>query len=219
MDLSHLVPGKTSDVKKRPELGTFYEERTRLYREYVDGCIKLAHRVADALAPQLGQNAKVMSQPVKPDGDQKQISPNGVIRSNGVAVFAYSIELTGDPQPTQPVHFFLSVGRRKGKHDAIEWFVGDSQKSYPVPGGPEGAEGQGPDLEPLFQGIVGKIEDALADEFPTEATARTQIPTQEPPKDAGSKEPPKEQVAEGAGPPNGAGGTNGAGANGTSTTA
>jgi hypothetical protein len=164
------------------DLGTFYAERARQYREYVDGCIRLADEAVRIFEPRLGPNAKLVHQALKPSKGQTQISPNGLLQESGFTVFGYAVEFEAAQIPPHVVNFFLSVGKvggKKGKPD--EWHVGYEKDSVAVPNGRAGQE-----LEPLFAHVVIALQTAIVSTYPTEASR--QVPHDAPgPPDA--KEP------------------------------
>jgi len=146
------------------DLGAFYAERARQHREYVAGCIRLADKAILALQPRLGQGARLAVQSLKPGAGQTQVSPNGILQENGVAVFGYGVDF--EPRmPPHAVHFFLSVGKLagdKGKPD--DWYVGHDQENFSMPSGGEGAE-----MEPLLAHVVGALKTEIVAAYPTDA--------------------------------------------------
>lgn len=148
------------------DLGTFYAERARQYREYVDGCIRLADEAIRLFQPLLGQNAKLANQALKPSKGQTQISPNGLLQDNGFTVFGYAIEFEAAQMPPHTVNFFLTVGKvggKKGKPD--EWRIAYEKHGITVPNGRAGQE-----LEPLFSHVVTALQADIFSRYPTEAT-------------------------------------------------
>src|ERR1700722_7397738 len=135
-------------------LSAFYAERARQFGEYVFTCVRLAEQATRALEGRLGPNARLEGQSLKPSEGQRQITPNGVLQENGVAVFGYAIELQLSPMPPHVVHFFLSVGKlagETGKPD--DWYVGHDHENFSMPFGGDDAE-----LEPLLAHVTGALE-------------------------------------------------------------
>jgi hypothetical protein len=150
-------------------LSTFYADRTRMFREYVAGCIAIADKALRAFQAKLGPDAKVGLQALKPSGEQKQISPNGILQEDGVAVFGYAIDFTAAGMPPHTVNFFLSVGRRpaqKGKVD--EWYVGHEEASFSLSAG-----GDDKELEPFSAHVVRALENAIVQAYPIGAGQTT----------------------------------------------
>jgi hypothetical protein len=149
-----------------PDLGTFYAERARQYREYLDGCIRLADEAIRIFQPLLGPHAKVVSQALKPSKFQTQISPNGVLQDNGFTVFGYAVAFEAAQMPPYEVNFFLSVGKVGGKKGKpAEWQVGYEKQAVSVPDGKAGQE-----LESLFSRVVAALQSAIVSTYPTEAS-------------------------------------------------
>jgi hypothetical protein len=149
---------------KDQDLSAFFADRARQYRDYVAGCIQLTEKTVRACQPHLGQGAKLAIQALKPSQDQTQISPNGVLQENGVAVFAYTIDFAAPEMPTYAANFFLSVGKLGADKGSVEeWFVGHDGQSFPLPDG-----GEGPELEPLFAHIVKMLQDSVVATYPIE---------------------------------------------------
>jgi hypothetical protein len=176
---------------KDQDLGAFFADRARQYREYVAGCIQLAEKTARAFQPHLGQGAKLAIQALKPSQDQTQITPNGVLQENGVAVFAYTIDFAAPEMPPYAANFFLSVGKLGADKGSVEeWFVGHDGKSFPLPDG-----GEGPELEPLFAHIVKTLEDSVVATYPIEVARDASHDKQDAPKtEAPKTEAPKTEA-------------------------
>jgi len=167
---------------KDPDLSAFYAERASQHREYVAGCVQLADKAIRAFQPQLGAHAKLVVQPLKPSKEQTQISSNGVLQENGVAVFAYTVDFEAAEIPLHAVHFFLSVGKLGAEKGSVEeWFVGHDKENFPLPNGGESQE-----LEPLFAHIVKMLRAAVVAIYPTEVARDTSHDVHEGPK---AKEP------------------------------
>jgi hypothetical protein len=146
------------------DLSAFFADRARQHRDYVAGCVQLAEKTVRAFQPRLGSGAKLAIQALKPSQDQMQISPNGILQENGVAVFAYTIDFEAPETPPHAVNFFLSVGKLGADKGLVEeWFVGHDDKSFPLPHG-----GEGPELDPLFAHIARTLQDSVVATYPTE---------------------------------------------------
>jgi hypothetical protein len=149
---------------KDQDLSAFFADRARQHRDYVAGCVQLADKTVRAFQPRLGNGAKLAIQALKPSQDQTQISPNGILQQNGVAVFAYTVEFEAPETPPHAANFFLSAGKLGADKDLVEeWFVGHDGKSFPLPSG-----GEGPELDPLFDHIAKTLQDFVVATYPTE---------------------------------------------------
>jgi hypothetical protein len=165
-------------------LSTFFADRTRRFREYVAGCIEVADKALRAFQASLGPDAKVGPQALKPSGDQKQISPNGILQEDGVAVFGYAVDFAATGMQPHTVNFFLSVGRRPPaqKGEADEWYVGHEEASFSLLGG-----GEDKQLEPFSAHVVRALENAIVHAYPVgsgQATSAAKEAHQTAPKDA-----------------------------------
>jgi hypothetical protein len=149
---------------KEQDLSTFYADRAHQHREYVAGCIQLVDKTIRAFQPHLGEGAKLGTQALKPSDDQTQISPNGILQANGVAVFAYTVDFEAPEMPAHAVNFFLSAGKLGAEKGSVEeWFVGHENTNVPLPNGGEPQE-----LEPLFAHLVTAFQAAVVASYPTE---------------------------------------------------
>jgi hypothetical protein len=150
---------------KDQDLGAFYADRAHQHREYVAGCIQLADKVTRAFQPRLGADARLAVQSLKPSPDQRQITPNGVLQENGVAVFGYAVDFEAQQMPPHVMNFFLSVGKLTGEKGKVDdWYVGHDGQNFSLPGGGEGQE-----LDALFASVVGALEAQIVSAYPTDA--------------------------------------------------
>jgi hypothetical protein len=152
-------------VKDKGDLSAFYADRARRHREYVAGCIQLADKAIRALQSRLGPDARLAVQSLKPSPGQKQVTPNGILQEDGLAVFGYAIDFDAPQTPPHVVNFFLSVGKltgEKGKPD--DWYIGHDTANFSMPSG-----GSDQELEPLFAHVVKALEAAIVTTYPTDA--------------------------------------------------
>lgn len=150
---------------KGQDLSAFYADRARQHREYVAGCIQLADKVTRAFQPRLGPDARLAVQSLKLAPGQRQITPNGVLQDNGVAVFGYAVDFEAQQMPPHVVNFFLSVGKLTGEKGKLDdWYVGHDGQNFSMPGG-----GEGPEVDPLFAHVVGALQGAIVTAYPTDA--------------------------------------------------
>jgi hypothetical protein len=159
-------PAKSAN---RLNLSAFYAERARQFGEYVSTCVRLADQTTRALQGHLGPNARLAVQSLKPSEGQRQITPNGVLQENGVAVFGYAVDFQSSQMPPYVVHFFLSVGKlagEKGKPD--DWYVGHDHENFSMPRGGDDAE-----LEPLLAHVTGALEKEIVKGYPIDAKQET----------------------------------------------
>jgi hypothetical protein len=152
-------------TKDQESLSAFYADRARRHREYVEGCIQLADKAIRTLQPRLGPDARLAVQSLKPSPGQKQVTPNGILQENGLAVFGYAVDFEGPQTPPHVVNFFLSVGKltgEKGKPD--DWYIGHDTANFSMPSG-----GSDQELEPLFAHVVKALEAVIVTTYPTDA--------------------------------------------------
>jgi hypothetical protein len=168
-------PGSVANGKppatppKEEDLSAFYADRAHQHREYVAGSIQLADKVTRAFQPRLGADARLAVQSLKPSPGQRQITPNGVLQENGVAVFGYAVDFEAQQMPPHVVNFFLSVGKLTGEKGKLDdWYVGHDGQNFSMPGG-----GEGPELDALFDHVVRALEEQIVSAYPTEARQDT----------------------------------------------
>jgi hypothetical protein len=153
------------------DLSAFFAERGREHREYVNQCVQLADKVSDAFKSHLGPNAKLDGEPLKPAAGQTTISRNGVLQDNGVAIFAYQVEIDAPESPPHAITFFISAGKLRGDGErkpehapSPEWFVGHEKENFGMLHG-----GSKEDLEPVIDHIVNAVRLAIEGRYPIEA--------------------------------------------------
>ena len=159
---SHLVG---ADV----DLSTFYLDRARQHRRYLDGCQLLADKAIAFFQPRFGPAAKIAAQALKAANEQKAIAPNALLQPDGSTVFGYAVDFESPELPVCSVNFLLRVGKmsppKQGDSDRAspeQWYIGHDEKNFVLNSGGEDGE-----LEPLLAHVVHALQQAVVSMSPT----------------------------------------------------
>jgi hypothetical protein len=159
---SHLVG---ADV----DLSTFYLDRARQHRKYLDGCQLLADKAIAFFQPRFGPAAKIAAQALMAGNEQKAIAPNALLQPDGSTVFGYAVDFESPELPVSSVNFLLRVGKMSppkqsetDRPSPEQWYIGHDEKNFVLNDGGEDGE-----LEPLLAHVVHALQQAVVSMSPT----------------------------------------------------
>jgi hypothetical protein len=177
-------PGMTSPLAAADvDLSTFYLDRARQHRKYLDGCQLLADKAIAFFQPRFGPAAKIAAQALKAANEQKAIAPNALLQPDGSTVFGYAVDFESPELPVCSVNFLLRVGKmsppKQSESDRAgpeRWYIGHDEKNFVLNDGGEDGE-----LEPLLAHVVHALQQAVVSLSPTATvpvTRRNDAPVQ-----------------------------------------